>query len=175
MQEARLSIWMQTAGNLAVVIGLALVGAQIYQNNQIAQASMATSAYQQETELAIALMGENPSEALTKSLLDPGNLTPTEFSVVRSQLFWYLSMMSRNAAMEALGVFDSQWRKAILPPVASNIGGNPLMRELLMRQPDHSDWIVELKAIALKTPENASVDEFRDILNIHTGNSDGSR
>ena len=165
----------QTAGNLAVVAGLALVGAQIYQNNQIAQATMATSAYQQETELAIALMGENPSEALTKSVLDPGSLTPTEFSIVRSQLFWYLSMMNRNAAMEALGVFDSIWSKALLPLVASNIGGNPLMRELLMRQPDHSDWIVEMKAVALKTPENASFNAFKDLLNIQTKNQDKSR
>jgi len=79
-------------------------------------------------------------------------------------------MMNRNAEMEALGVFNGQWRKVILPIVASNIGGNPVMRELLMRH-----WIVEMKAVALKTPENASFDEFHDLLKFESGDSDGSR
>jgi hypothetical protein len=55
--------WLTIGSNLAVVIGLALVGMQIYQNTDLAKAQLANDFYLMDMEFALSVMGDTPAES----------------------------------------------------------------------------------------------------------------
>ena len=82
MDSNKLSNWLQVAGNFGLLAGLVLVGFQINQNTEIARTDLTARGHELAMEMNLALMGENPTVALTKAATDPESLTDEELVIV---------------------------------------------------------------------------------------------
>ena len=79
--EGRISSWLQIAGNLAILGGLVLVGIQINQVNELTGVQMVDANMESSIVREIALMGENPNEAMFRVLLQADEATPQDYFV----------------------------------------------------------------------------------------------
>ena len=111
METKRYGNWLQIGGNLAVVVGLVFVGYQLYQDRQLKRAELIFAGFETMQNRALALMGENPHEAIVRAAYTPGEASAEDAYIVGLALDTYLLSLDRNAVMENLGVFESGWRE----------------------------------------------------------------
>lgn len=89
METSKITNWLQIIANLGIVGGLILVGIQINQNTEMAQADQRARVYEQVIQYQIAMMGENPSKAVATASANPSELTDEELLVLRRIFgFW---------------------------------------------------------------------------------------
>jgi hypothetical protein len=138
-----------------------LVGIQIKQASDLTRNTLIVAAYQQETDHFDALMGENPAAALARAETELESLTPADIEVLAAVVEWNLSMMRRNAYLEELEMFDSDWRM-LLPIIGVALASNPVTREYLLEHDDSAaqqmpgqGWLKVMQDEARKTPPDS--------------------
>ncbi len=73
-RTARFSNWFQIISNIAIVFGLGLVVYELNQSKQLASAQFTIDNMARETSIQLAMMSEDPREALAKAALHPADL-----------------------------------------------------------------------------------------------------
>jgi hypothetical protein len=109
MRLEKLAHWLTIAGNLGLLIGLALVIVQINQNSDLVREQLFQSRWTDRFDWYIAVMGENPAQALQKAVEAPSELTYSEFVVIRAYMLHNVEYQMRIKAMGASGMFDPDW------------------------------------------------------------------
>ena len=73
-RSARFQHWFQLITNVAILFGLGLVVYELNQSKQLASAQFVIDDMARETSIQLAMMGEDPREALAKAALHPADL-----------------------------------------------------------------------------------------------------
>jgi hypothetical protein len=102
--EGRISNWLQIAGNLAILGGLVLVGIQINQVNELTGVQMVDANMESSIVREIALMGENPNEAMFRVLLQADEATPQDYFVAERVYGVVMRQILRAIAVRGRGV-----------------------------------------------------------------------
>lgn len=124
----KLGTFLQVLANVGILAGLVLVGIQINQSNQIAQANLVSAYYQQHQAFLISQMGEDAASARATAAVSPEALTPDQIQVLIHEAHWRVSVVEHNTIMEDLGMISSDWRAEIVEH-AMRLGGTPVLRE----------------------------------------------
>jgi len=107
---ARFSNWFQIISNVAIIFGLGLVVYELNQSKQLAYVQFFNDSSGYRFDRQIAIMGEDPREALAKAALHPEDLS--ERDVVTLQALYRSIIMDITAVrisnMEA--GLDRPWR-----------------------------------------------------------------
>ena len=86
MDSAKVSNWLQIAGNFGLLAGLVLVAIQVNQNTQIARAQLLSVGWMNVMETQLAMMGERPAEAWAKAVTGSQPLTDEDVYVLDAML-----------------------------------------------------------------------------------------
>ena len=133
METSKINSWLQIGSNVGLIAGLLLVAVQIKQNTEIAEHEQYSNRYSLLSDRSIAMLGENPSAVLAKSLMSPQNLTPEEMHIVDAwlniQLDHWLMVKNQGARgaiekTEWLKVFDKKHPEYI--PILENWMSYPI-------------------------------------------------
>jgi hypothetical protein len=100
--------WLTIGSNLAVLIGLALVGVQIYQNTELAKAQLANDFYLMDMEFALSVMGDTPAESWVKAIYSPDEITPTDAAVLEAYFAYGMIQINRLRQMSSLGLVEPE-------------------------------------------------------------------
>jgi hypothetical protein len=93
--------WLTIAGNIGLLIGLALVIVQIEQNTDLVRLQLSSARWTDDLSLHLTMMGENPAVAVAKAIEDPTSLTIEDVQVLEAyRLYWGLSKLRQQAMYE---------------------------------------------------------------------------
>jgi hypothetical protein len=112
-RTARFSNWFQIISNIAIIFGLGLVVYELNQSKQLAWAQSSQVNIQRMTSIQIAMMGEDPREALAKAALHPADLN--ERDVVALDAYYesiVTGWMGQRLHMRIAGI-DAPWRASV--------------------------------------------------------------
>jgi hypothetical protein len=126
----RFNNWFQIISNVAIIFGLGLVVYELNQSKQLANAQFVTENFHRMTSIQIAMMGEDPREALAKAALHPADLNERE--VVTLDAYYESIMMgwfSLRVSSE-YGDFDAPWRLTVVNSVQKDFSTEPGRRWL---------------------------------------------
>ena len=127
---ARFSNWFQIISNVAIIVGLGLVIYELNQSKQLASSQFVRDYNARETSILLAMMGEDPREALAKAALHPVDLTERDVVALDAYYMsivmgWYnLQFSSQNAG------FDIPWREQVVASVQRQFSSEPARRWL---------------------------------------------
>jgi hypothetical protein len=155
---ARFSSWFQIISNVAIIIGLGLVVYELNQSKQLAWAQWSQADIQRVTSTNIAVMGDDPREALAKAALHPADLN--ERDVVALEAYY------TNAVLGWAGVRlhaqiagnDTPWRTVVATEVPRIFSSEPGRRWLQAwaSRTDDTFGLKEMSGIALKALQDDS-------------------
>ena len=97
MQLEKTSHWLMIIGNLGLLIGIALVVVQINQNSQLVREQIFNARWTDNLNLHLAMMGDNPAEAVATAIENPSELTVEETRVLEAYVLYW-------------GLADARWR-----------------------------------------------------------------
>ena len=123
MQIDKTAYWIQIGANVAILIGLLLVGHQIRQNTEILRTEMLYQASWRATQGEEIMLGENPAAAWAKSISNPQDLTVEEHRIMEAYLWNSLETMRFHFQLAEDGLIDS-WRPFVNETVPY-LYGNP--------------------------------------------------
>jgi hypothetical protein len=110
----RSSVWLSLVASLAVLVGLFLVMMELRQNTEHLRLQLLDQSTARMTENNRALLGENPTAAIEKSLREPENLTYAEFRIVDAYLINELIVWEDRFFLYKAGLVDaSDWKQKI--------------------------------------------------------------
>jgi len=75
MEFDRLNRWLALAANLGLLAGLIMVALQLNQTSELARAQLINEGNITESQVWAGLMGEDPAEAIAKSIENPSEMT----------------------------------------------------------------------------------------------------
>ena len=92
MNLEKTSHWITIAGNAGLLIGLALVIFQINQNSELVREQLDQSRWTDDLNLHLAMMGENPAQAMATAIENPSALSVEDTRVLDAYLkYWSLA------------------------------------------------------------------------------------
>ena len=110
----RASSWLSLVASLAILVGLILVAIELNQNTEHLRLQLLDQSAARETESNLALLGENPTAAIEKSVREPENLTYAEFRIVDAYLISVLSGWEDRFFLYEAGLVDaSDWKQKV--------------------------------------------------------------
>ena len=120
----RFSHWLQISANLAIIIGLILVGLQMQQNTDLLRLQLLKDEAASYTNGELAVIGEDYGRIWEKAVLNPGELTLGEMRI--EDAFLYGHGLSRwistyNLAERGL-VTKEQWQMEVKRDARSMLG-----------------------------------------------------
>lgn len=102
--------WLQILSNVAIVVGLVILIYEVNQSRTIAQSQLIDSWWSKVNDRELAVLGENPGDALVKAALNPDELTPADAATLdayyRSIVGGWLDMI-RTSVVTGI---DRNWR-----------------------------------------------------------------
>lgn len=104
MKSEKVNSWLSLGANIGVVIGLILVAYQINQDAELTKVQLFSDATTSMNEFNYALMGDNPLEAVTKSIENPRDLTLEELQVVDAYLISAVNEIRRLELLRQAGL-----------------------------------------------------------------------
>ena len=112
-RTARFSNWFQIISNVAIIFGLGLVVYELNQSKQLASGQFISDNFARDTSIQIAMMGEDPREALAKAALHPADLN--ERDVVALDAYYHSIVMGwvANRLFSQRGGVDLPWRAIV--------------------------------------------------------------
>jgi hypothetical protein len=114
MEFDRLNRWLALAANLGLLAGLIMVVLQLNQTSELARAQLINEGNITESQVWAGLMGEDPAEAIAKSIENPSEMTFADFMVVDAYLYTGMNIFHRNYKLAREGIFDAtDWQQAI--------------------------------------------------------------
>lgn len=111
MSTDRLSVWIQVATGVAVIVGLALVVFELQQTRDLARAQIVHEGYSLLLDENRAIMGETFGDVYAKACLQPAELTDGEIVQIRQYHDSGLYMIRRIREIRESGVFDYSWEQ----------------------------------------------------------------
>ncbi len=111
------------AATLAIIVGLVLVAIELNQNTEHLRLQLTDQITARMNENNRALLGENPTAAIAKSINEPQNLTYAEFRIVDAYLINVLGVWEDRYFLNEAGLVDaSDWKQRIEEEVAFELG-----------------------------------------------------
>ena len=110
----RTSSWLSLLASLAILVGLVLVAIELNQNTEHLRLQLLDQITARANENNRALLGENPTTAIVKSVREPENLTYAELLIVDAHLVNVLSGWEDRFFLHEAGLVDaSDWKQKI--------------------------------------------------------------
>ena len=130
---ARFSNWFQIVTNIAIIFGLGLVVYELNQSKQIASGQFIRDNLARETSIRLAMMGEDPREALAKAALHPSDLNERDVVALDAYyesivIGWFNFRLSSQSAD-----IDVPWQENVASSVQSQFSSEPARRWLRAR------------------------------------------
>jgi hypothetical protein len=127
---ARFSNWFQIVSNVAIIFGLGLVAYELNQSKQLASGQFISDNLARETSIRIAMMGEDPREALAKAALHPADLN--ERDVVALDAYYesiVIGWVSLRLSSQRADIY-APWREKVAVSVQTEFSSEPGRRWL---------------------------------------------
>ena len=161
---ARLSNWFQIISNVAIIFGLGLVVYELNQSKQLASGQFVRDNAARDTSIRLAIMGEDPREALAKAALHPADLN--ERDVVTLDAYYESIVMGwfnyRRSSQSAS--IDAPWRENVAQSIRREFSSEPARRWLRTMvadvDVDDSFWGMEIYEL-VETALQEDSDNFR--------------
>ena len=157
----RFSNWFQIISNVAIIIGLGLVVYELNQSKQLASAQFTIDAMQRQTNIQLAVMGEDPREALAKEALHPHDLN--ERDVVALDAYYDTVVMGwfSQAISRRIGDIDDPypWQRAVVDSVHRDFStetGRRWLRAWLAGIDEDSGIVTEVAKVVEMVLQDAS-------------------
>ena len=148
-RTARFSNWFQIISNVAIIVGLALVIYELNQSKLVANGQMIDASASRMNDQYLAMMGEDPRDALAKAALRPGDLD--EKDAVTLDAF-YMSIILGWANLyytsELLDV-ERRWRAGVQTQTRIHFSSEPGRRWLQAWAADPPMGLTEIADLAL--------------------------
>ena len=110
----RTNSWLSLLASLAILVGLVLVAIELNQNTEHLRLQLLDQITARANENNRALLGENPTAAIEKSVREPENLTYAELLIVDAHLINVLSGWEDRFFLHEAGLVDaSDWKQKI--------------------------------------------------------------
>jgi hypothetical protein len=162
-RSARFQHWFQIITNVAILFGLGLVVYELNQSKQLASAQFVIDNMASQTSIQLAMMGEDPREALAKAALHPADLN--ERDVVALDAYYQSIAIGwftvRNFSQSA-GI-DVPWRSVVAATAQRVFSSEPARRWLRAWAADQDDTfgLMEIVEIAEKAVQDESRNVYR--------------
>ena len=129
-RTTRFSNWFQIISNVAIIFGLGLVAYELNQSKQLASAQFSIQSVERLTSIRIAMMGEDPREALAKAALHPADLN--ERDVVALDAYYECVVMGWISLRLYSQIADIErpWQSNIVDSVQRHFSSEPGRRWL---------------------------------------------
>ncbi len=157
-RSARFQHWFQIITNVAILFGLGLVVYELNQSKQLASAQFAIDNMARQTSIQLAMMGEDPREALAKAALHPADLN--ERDVVALDAYYQsivigwvsIRLYSQSAAV------DVPLQAIVAETARQHFSSEPARRWLRAWAADQDDTfgLMEIAEIAEKAVQDDS-------------------
>ena len=98
--------WFQTITNLSILFGIGLIVYEINQTATLTKTELVDNFYVQETSKKISLMGESPSDTLTRAIVCPERLDANDVVILNSYYTSLLLDALRALRGHGLGYFE---------------------------------------------------------------------
>ncbi|MBW2423889.1 MAG: hypothetical protein JRG86_06560 [Deltaproteobacteria bacterium] len=160
-RTARFSSWFQIISNIALIVGLALVVYELNQSKLVANGQMIDAHASRMNDQYLAMMGEDPREALAKAALHPADLD--EKDAVTLDAF-YTSIISGWANLYfTSGLLDVErrWRAGVSTQARMYFSSEPGRRWLQATAADPPMGLTEIFDLALASVGEKSDDPMR--------------
>ena len=110
MNSQRIVDWIQVITGVALVLGLALVGVELTQSRDVAEAQLSNEGVNQHLQSMLALMGENPADSLVNACHDPQALSDNELVVLDAYYGSLITAVNRYYRIEKkTGLSNGRW------------------------------------------------------------------
>ncbi len=162
-RSARFQHWFQLITNVAILFGLGLVVYELNQSKQLASAQFTIDTMARETSIQLAMMGEDPREALAKAALHPADLN--ERDVVALDAYYdsiVFGWFNVRLYSQSAGV-DLPWQANVAESVQRDFSTEPARRWLRAWAADQDDTfgLMEIAEIAEKALQDDSGNHYR--------------
>ena len=144
MKSNKVADWLQSLGNLGIVLGLIFVGFQLYQDRQLKLAELSAAYFEARIQANAAAMGDTPYRSIVKAAMNPSSMTPEDAYIFLLNQDNWRSLDMRYAALEGIGLGPNNWQE---------YSGLPLESKTPMGIRDTKYWM---------TKSNNFPQEFRD-------------
>ena len=124
--------WLSLTGNIAIVGSLLFVGYQIQQDRELASAQLQIQTWLSISSWQTAMMGENPSRALSKALTDPESLSAEDVESARWYVASYINYINHFSRLRDLGLGPSNSAISGARAAGRELGSNPLTRTIVL-------------------------------------------
>jgi len=160
---------LQVASNVAVFCGLVIVGFQMSQDRQLSQAQLISDGRISRVEREVALMGEDPTPVVAKSIFEPENLSDSEILIIHSYLFAAIVHEQRQYNLVANGVYEELFGDYQLPAYWANLYfGNSFAKSWFEASRNEGYWFGEFERVLVeaidKAPDDATIRFLNDIV-----------
>ncbi len=168
-RSARFQHWFQLITNVAILFGLGLVVYELNQSKQLVIAQMAQDYADRMVDQRLALLGDDPRQALARAALHPAELNPSD--AVALATFYevlVLNWTSMHRTGEMLGV-DRGWKEVVRGDTRKHFSTAPGRRWLkawideasVAERDQNFDMLNEITEVAKKTAENETGNYYR--------------
>jgi len=104
MKSERINSWLSLGANIGVVVGLMLVAYQINQDVELTKVQLFSDVTTSMNEFNQALMGDDPSEIIAKSIETPHELTLAELQIMDAYLMTAINEIRRLELLRRSGL-----------------------------------------------------------------------
>jgi len=124
----KIANWLQIAGNLGILFGLVAVIVQLNQNTEHLKLQLVDQINSRLYQNNRDVMGENPTAAIEKSVVDPSGMTFAEFKIVDAYLINAVNDWEDRYYLYQAGLVDESYWKRQIDGDASWFFGNPFAK-----------------------------------------------
>jgi hypothetical protein len=162
-RSARFQHWFQLITNVAILFGLGLVVYELNQSKQLATGQFVIDNVARQASVQLAMMGEDPREALAKAALRPADLN--ERDVVALDAYYdsiVLGWFSYRVYSQRAGI-DAPWQETVAESAGRVFSSEPARRWLRAWAADQDDTFgtMEIVEIAEKAVQDHSGNVYR--------------
>ena len=104
MKSEKINSWLSLGANIGVVVGLMLVAYQINQDVELTKVQLFSDVTTSMNEFNQALMGDDPSEIIAKSIETPHELTLAELQIMDAYLMSAVNEIRRLELLRRSGL-----------------------------------------------------------------------
>jgi len=158
---ARFSNWFQIISNVAIIVGLGLVIYELNQSKLVANGQMIDANASRFNDRFLAMMGEDPGDALAKAALHPDDLD--EKDAVTLDAFYMSIVLGWANLYYTSGLLDVErrWRDGVPVEARLFFSSEPGRRWLKAYAADPPMGLTEIAELALASVSEKSDDPKR--------------
>jgi len=150
MNSEKITIWIQIAASIAVLVGLALVVVELRQTHSLTRSELGSAGFDLLLERWRSNIGENFAEARTKACVAPEKLTDVELTELKHYYLSTHASINRQKILQELGDFDNyDWASTAVYEFG----------ELFREQPARAWFESEKEALSGVSPEIVKIGE----------------